>query len=176
MHFIDTITERVLKSSLCIATCLSLILLASALAQRPAPTQKEDLVANHATGSFDVKVTPVEDKSDDPTLGRMMLDKQYHGDLEGVGKGQMLTAGTPAKGAGGYVAIEKVTGTLNGRSGGFVLQHNGIMSNNKPQMTIIIVPESGTGQLEGIAGRLTITIAPTGKHSYNLEYTLPNHM
>lgn len=176
MYFIGTPTKRLLKSTIYSATCLSLILVASVFAQRPALTQKEDLVANHATGSFEVKVTPVEDKSDDPTLGRMMLDKQYHGDLEGVGKGQMLTAGSPAKGAGGYVAIEKVTGTLNGRSGSFVLQHNGIMSNNKPEMTIIVVPESGTGQLEGIAGKLTITIAPTGKHSYNLEYTLPAHI
>ena len=175
MHFAGTLTKRFLKTAVYSAACLSLILTA-AFAQRPAPTQKEDPVLNHASGSFEVKVTPVEDKSDDPTLGRMMLDKQYHGDLEGVGKGQMLTAGTPAKGAGGYVAIEKVTGTLNGRSGTFVLQHNGIMSNNTPQMTIIIVPESGTGQLEGIAGKLTITIAPTGKHSYNLEYTLPTHM
>lgn len=101
----------------------------------------------HATGSFEVKVTPVNEKSDDPLLGRMMLDKQYHGDLEATGKGQMLTAGSPAKGAGGYVAIEKVVGTLNGRTGSFILQHSGTMTNNKPQMTITIVPESGTGQL-----------------------------
>lgn len=174
MHSIDRTTGRFLKSGLYMATCL--ILLTSSFAQHPAPNQKEDLVANHASGSFEVKVTPVEDKSDDPALGRMMLDKLYHGDLEAVGKGQMLTAGSPEKGAGGYVAIERVTGTLNGRPGSFVLQHNGIMSNNTPQMTIIIVPESGTGQLEGIAGKLTIKIAPTGKHSYDLEYTLPTHI
>lgn len=176
MRFIDTTTARLLNVTRYSVTCLSLIFVASAFGQRSTPSQKEDLVASHASGSFEVKVTPAEDKSDDPTLGRMMLDKQYHGDLEAVGKGQMLTAGSPAKGAGGYVAIEKVTGILNGRSGSFVLQHNGLMSNNKPEMTIVIVPESGTGQLEGIAGKLTITIAPTGKHSYNLDYTLPAHI
>jgi hypothetical protein len=176
MHFMDTTTERFLKTTLHSAACLCLILVASAFAQRSASAQKEELVANHASGSFEVKVTPVDDKSDDPSLGRMMLDKQYHGDLEASGKGQMLTAGSPAKGAGGYVAMEKVTGTLNGRPGSFVLQHIGTMSNNTPQMTIIIVPGSGAGQLEGIAGKMTITISPTGKHSYNLEYTLPTHL
>lgn len=175
MHFVPKAGLRSLKSALHVATCLSVAFVASAFAQRPAPAQKEDLVPNHAAGSFEVKVTPVEDKSEDPSLGRMTLDKQYHGDLEGDGKGQMLTAGSPAKGAGGYVAMEKVTGTLNGRPGSFVLQHIGTMSNNTPQLTIIIVPGSGTGQLEGIAGKMTITIAPTGKHSYNLEYTLPAH-
>lgn len=175
MHSARVTTER-LKSTCYRTICLSLIFLASAFAQRTVPAQKGDLVPTHASGSFEVKVTPVEDKSDDPSLGRMMLDKQYHGDLEAGGKGQMLTAGSPAKGAGAYVAIEKVTGTLNGRPGSFVLQHNGVMSNNTPQLTIIIVPESGTGQLEGIAGKMTITIAPTGKHSYNLEYTLPAHI
>jgi Protein of unknown function (DUF3224) len=130
----------------------------------------------HATGPFDVKVTPQDDKSEDPLLGRMTLDKQYHGDLEGTGKGQMLTAGSAQKGSGGYVAIEKVTGTLNGRSGSFVLQHSGTMKTNVPQLTITVVPESGTGQLEGIAGTMTIKIAPTGKHSYDFEYTLPSHI
>ena len=129
----------------------------------------------HAAGSFDVKVTPQDDKLDDPTLGRMLLDKQYHGDLQATGKGQMLSAGEPAKGSGGYVAIEKVMGTLNGRTGSFVLQHNGTMTNNTPQMTITIVPGSGTDQLEGIAGKMTIKFAPGGKHFYELEYTLPTH-
>ncbi len=128
---------------------------------------------NHATGPFEVKVTPQDDKSLEPNLGRMALDKQYHGDLEATGKGQMLTAGTAEKGAGGYVAIEKVTGTLQGRTGSFVLQHSGTMKNNVPQLTITVVPESGTGQLQGIAGKMAIKIAPTGKHSYDFEYTLP---
>jgi hypothetical protein len=130
----------------------------------------------HAAGSFDVKVTPFADKSDDPSLGRMAIDKQYHGDLEATAKGEMLTAGSPQKGAAGYVAMEKVTGTLNGKSGSFVLQHSATMSRSGNQLTITVVPESGTGQLEGVAGKLNITIAPDGKHSYEFEYTLPTHI
>ena len=103
----------------------------------------------------------------------MTLDKQYHGDLEGTGQGQMLTAGTNVKGSGAYVAIETVTGTLKGRTGTFVLQHSGTMTQNKPQLTITIVPDSGTGQLAGISGKMTIIIAGDGKHSYDLEYALP---
>lgn len=130
-------------------------------------------MSTQAAGSFDVKVAPVEDKLLEAGLGRMSLDKQYHGDLEAVGKGQMLAAGSPQKGSGGYVALEKVIGTLRGHSGSFVLQHSGSMKNNVPQLTITVVPESGTGQLEGIAGKMTITVAPDGKHTYDLEYTLP---
>jgi LDH2 family malate/lactate/ureidoglycolate dehydrogenase len=103
----------------------------------------------------------------------MTLDKQYHGDLDATGKGQMLTAGSAVKGSGAYVAIEKVTGTLQGRTGSFVLQHTGTMTQNKPQLTITVVPDSGTGQLTGISGKMTIIIATGGKHSYDLEYTLP---
>lgn len=128
---------------------------------------------NHATGLFDVKIVPQDDKSDDPLLGRMTLDKQYHRDLQATGQGQMLTAGTAVKGSGAYVAIEKVTGTLLGRTGSFVLQHTGTMTQNKPHLTITVVPDSGTGQLAGISGKMTINIAE-GKHSYDFEYTLPN--
>lgn len=103
----------------------------------------------------------------------MTLDKQYHGDFEGTGRGQMLTAGSAVKGSGAYVAIEKVSGTLKGRSGTFVLQHAGTMTNNAPQLTITVVPDSGTGQLKGIAGKMSITVAAGGKHSYDFEYTVP---
>ncbi|HYM78270.1 MAG TPA: DUF3224 domain-containing protein [Candidatus Dormibacteraeota bacterium] len=127
----------------------------------------------HATGPFDVKVAQQDDKSDDPLLNRMTLDKQYHGDLEATGKGQMLTAGTSVKGSGAYVAIEKVTGTLKGRLGTFVLQHSGTMTQNAPQLTVTVVPDSGTGQLTGLSGKMTIIVAPDGKHSYEFEYTLP---
>jgi hypothetical protein len=130
-------------------------------------------VTAHATGPFDVKVTPQDDNSDDQLLNRMLLDKQYHGDLEAIGKGQMLTAGTSVKGSGAYVAIEKVSGTLKGRTGTFILQHSGTMTQNAPQLTITVVPDSGTGQLEGIAGHMTIIITADGKHSYDFEYTLP---
>ncbi|HME35638.1 MAG TPA: DUF3224 domain-containing protein [Candidatus Sulfotelmatobacter sp.] len=141
-------------------------------AQTANPSPKEVLVTNHATGTFDVKVVPADEKSDDPLLGRMTLDKQYHSDLEATGKGQMLTAGSAAKGSGAYVAIEKVTGTLHGHSGSFVLQHSGTMTQGVPHLAITVVPDSGTGQLAGIAGKMTITITD-GKHMYDFEYTLP---
>jgi hypothetical protein len=134
---------------------------------------KETLTTTHAAGPFEVKTTPQDDKVGDPTLGRLLLEKQYHGDFEGIGKGQMLTAGSVAKGSGAYVAIERVTGTLKGRTGSFTLQHSGIMNNGVPQLAISIVPGSGTGELAGIAGKMTINFAPGGKHSYELEYTLP---
>ena len=127
----------------------------------------------HASGPFDVKVSPQDDKSEDPLLNRMTLDKQYHGDLEGSAKGQMLTAGTAVKGSGAYVAIEKVTGSLRGRAGTFVLQHSGTMNQNVPQLVITVVPDSGTGQLTGISGKMNILIAADGKHTYDFEYSLP---
>jgi hypothetical protein len=102
----------------------------------------------------------------------MSIDKQFHGDLEATAKGQMLTAVTDVKSSAGYVAIERITGTLHGRSGSFVLQHSGIMTSNSQQQTVTVVPDSGTGQLIGLAGKMTGTIAD-GKHSYDLEYTLP---
>ncbi|MFZ3217439.1 MAG: DUF3224 domain-containing protein [Candidatus Acidiferrales bacterium] len=131
-------------------------------------------MAGHAKGMFDVKVEPQGelDKAEGSTLGRMSLDKQYHGDLEGSGKGQMLTAGTEVKGSAGYVAMERVTGTLNGRSGSFVLQHSGTMAHGALQLAIAVVPDSGSGQLTGLGGTLAIVIAD-GKHSYVFDYTLP---
>jgi hypothetical protein len=130
-------------------------------------------MSGRAQGSFDVKLTPqaADEKGESPALGRMSLDKQFHGDLEGTSKGEMLTAGTPVKGSAGYVAMERVTGTLNGRSGSFALQHSGTMTRGAPQLMITVVPDSGTGQLTGLSGRMTIQIAD-GKHSYDFEYTL----
>ena len=112
------------------------------------------------------------DKQADSSLGRLSLDKQYHGDLEGTGKGEMLTAGTGVKGSGAYVAIERVTGTLSGRKGSFVLQHMGTMTQGTPQLAIRVVPDSGTDQLAGLAGTMNIKI-DNGKHSYAFDYTLP---
>ncbi|HKX30895.1 MAG TPA: DUF3224 domain-containing protein [Blastocatellia bacterium] len=130
-------------------------------------------MSTQASGTFDVKLTPqpAADQPEEATLGRMSLDKQFHGDLEGVSKGQMLTAGTNVQGSAGYVAIEKVTGKLHGRSGTFVLQHSGTLTRGEPQLTITVVPDSGTGELEGLTGKMAIIIAD-GKHSYNFEYTL----
>ena len=124
-----------------------------------------------ASGTFEVKMTPQDDKSEDASLGRMLLDKQFHGDLEATGKGQMLTAMTPVQGSAGYVAIEKVSGTLKGRTGTFVLQHTGTMTRGEQQLSITVVPDSGTGQLAGITGRMDIKIEG-GKHSYEFEYIL----
>src|SRR3954468_13798177 len=104
-------------------------------------------------------------------LGRMSIDKQFHGDLEGSSKGQMLTGGTPIKNSAGYVAIERVTGVLKGRKGSFVLQHTGVMNRGAPSLVITVVPDSGTDQLEGIRGTMAIRIEG-GKHSYDLNYTL----
>jgi hypothetical protein len=136
-------------------------------------TPKGSAMALHAKGTFDVKVAPVaEDKAEGSTLGRYSLDKHYHGDLEAMGKGEMLTAGADVKGSAGYVAIERVTGTLNGRKGSFVLQHIGTMNRGAMQLAVSVVPDSGFGQLIGISGTLNIIIAD-GKHSYDFEYSLP---
>jgi hypothetical protein len=131
------------------------------------------MMTTRASGTFVVKLTPepFEDKSEGATLGRMSIDKQYHGDLEATSKGAMLTAGTAIKGSAAYVAIEKVNGALRGRSGTFALQHNGTMTRGAPQLTVTVVPDSGTGQLAGLAGTMTIKIAD-GKHSYEFDYTL----
>ena len=130
-------------------------------------------MTNLVKGPFEVKITPqsMEDKSEAPPLGRMSIGKQYHGDLEATGKGEMLTAGSAVKGSAGYVAIERVSGKLSGRSGTFVLQHNAIMNRGTPQLNIVVVPDSGTGELAGIAGKMNIDIVD-GKHFYEFEYTL----
>jgi len=125
----------------------------------------------HASGTFEVKLTPQPGDEQAPGVGRMAIEKQFHGDLEAVSRGQMLTAVTSVKGSAGYVAIEQVTGSLHGRSGAFVLQHSGTMTRGTPQLIVSVVPDSGSGQLAGLAGTLTITIAE-GKHSYDFEYTL----
>lgn len=165
---------KIVRSQVAAVTVISFCLIfAAPFPAQTASPQKETPMPTHATGPFEVKVTPQDDKSEDPLLGRMTLDKQYHGDLEAAGKGQMLTAGSSVKGSGAYVAIEKVAGTLHGRSGSFVLQHSGTMTQGAPQLTVTVVPDSGTGQLAGIAGKMTINIAADGKHSYDFEYTLP---
>jgi hypothetical protein len=159
------------------AICLSLGSLAFTRthSQNPASAQKGAIVTTRATGTFDVKVTPQpsDDKTDDATLGRMTIDKQIHGDLEATSKGQMLTAGTPVKGSAGYVAIERISGTLHGRTGTFILQHTGTMTRGALQLSITVVPDSGTGQLAGLAGKMDIQIAD-GKHSYDFAYNFPD--
>ena len=130
-------------------------------------------MANHATGTFEVKLTPQtsSEGSQDANLGRMTIDKQFHGSLEGTSKGQMLTAGTAVKGSAGYVAIEQVSGTLDGHNGTFILQHTATMTRGVPQLSITVVPDSGTGELVGLSGKMNIIISD-GKHSYDFDYVL----
>jgi hypothetical protein len=128
-------------------------------------------MTTHASGTFDVTITPqAQDEAEGSAIGRLTIDKQFHGDLQASSKGQMLAAGTATEGSAGYVAIEQATGTLHGRSGTFVLQHNGTMARGAGQLTIMVVPDSGTGQLVGLVGTMSITIVD-GKHSYEFEYT-----
>jgi len=130
------------------------------------------VITMQARGTFEVKLTPqASGEGADSAFGQLTIDKQFHGDLEGSGRGQMLTAMTPVQGSAGYVAIERVNGTLHGRTGTFVLQHSGTMARGQQQLTIAVVPDSGTGELEGLTGQMVITIAD-GKHSYDFEYTL----
>ncbi len=127
-----------------------------------------------AKGSFNVKMEPQapEEASASPVPGRLLLDKQFNGDLEATSEGQMLTALTDVEGSAGYVAIERVSGTLGGRSGTFALQHSGVMTRGAQQLTITVVPDSGTGQLVGLAGNMEIDVID-GEHTYSLTYTLP---
>ena len=136
--------------------------------------KKETNRMAHASGEFDVKLTPqtADDKSTGAGVGRYSLDKKFHGDLEGTSKGEMLAVGTGVQGSAGYVAMELFTGTLKGRSGTFALQHSGTMTRGTAQLSVTVVPDSGTGQLVGLSGQMAIKI-DDGKHSYNFEYTLP---
>ncbi len=129
----------------------------------------------HANGTFDVTITPqpADDHSDAVTLGRMTIDKSYHGDLDGTAVGQMLTGMSASeKNSGVYVAVERVTAALAGRKGTFILHHTGIMDRGTQVLKITVAPDSGTGQLIGIAGTMTIDIRD-GKHFYVFDYTLP---
>jgi hypothetical protein len=133
--------------------------------------QKGHPMTLQANGTFEVQITPqTQDEAEGSTLGRMSLAKQFQGELEATGKGEMLTAGTAA-GSAVYVAIERVTGTLHGRSGTFVLVHNGSMTSQSAQLTVTVAPDSGTGELVGLAGELAISIVE-GKHLYSFSYTL----
>ncbi|HZR28533.1 MAG TPA: DUF3224 domain-containing protein [Terriglobales bacterium] len=127
-------------------------------------------MTTHASGPFEVKLNPQTPY--EASLGRMSIDKQFHGDLEATSKGEMLSIMTAVKGSAGYVAMELVSGTLHGRQGTFVLQHSATMTRGTPQLSVTVVPDSGTGQLTGLAGTMTIKIEEGGKHFYEFEYTL----
>lgn len=132
-------------------------------------------MTQHATGSFEVKMAPQKPDNapaEASGLGRMSIDKQFHGDLEATSKGEMLSFLNRDIGSGGYVAMEKVSGTLQGRSGSFILEHNATMNRGTPALEVIVVPDSGTGELTGISGSMKIRVEGGG-HFYDFDYTLP---
>ena len=146
----------------------TLAVIVAAMAQEKRP------MTSHAAGPFDVKLNPqpLADTAADASLGRMSIDKQYHGDLDAVAKGEMITAaGLAVKESAAYSAVERVTGTLHGKKGSFALQHTGIMDRGKPNLNITVVPDSATGELAGLTGKMDIIIE--GKqHSYVFEYEI----
>ncbi len=162
-----------IRSGIWLVLACGLIAYTQASSQTPIKIQKEAAMTSHASGTFEVKLKPLpDDFSDNSIPGRMSIDKQFHGDLEGTSKGQMLAARTKVNDSAGYVAIELVSGTIKGHKGTFVLQHSGTLTRGEQQLSITVVPDSGTDQLEGLAGRMTIKIED-GKHFYEFDYTLP---
>ena len=128
-------------------------------------------MTERAEGTFMVKLTPAAGGNAAAAgLGRMAIDKEFHGDLEATSTGEMLAAQTAMQGSAGYVAMERVTGTLGGRSGTFVLQHSGTMTRGAPELVVRVVPDSGTGELAGLAGTMEIIITD-GRHSYRFDYS-----
>jgi len=147
-------------------TLLSLVLSITLQAR-----QKDPSMTQHAQGTFTVKVLPLTPAPAEG-LSRFSINKEIHGGLEGTTQGEMYSGGDPKQGAAGYVAIEVVTGTLNGKHGSFALQHMATMDQSGRKMSVVVVPGSGTGDLKGLSGTFDIQIA-NGQHSYSFEYTLP---
>ncbi len=129
-------------------------------------------MTNHAKGTFEVNLVPQKTEATSANLGRMSIDKHFQGDLHATSKGEMLSAMGEVKGSAGYVAIERVSGSLGGRNGTFVLMHTGTMARGVAQLSVMVVPDSATGELTGLAGSMTIKIE-AGKHFYEFDYTLP---
>ena len=128
-----------------------------------------------ATGSFDVKVVPQKPDTQiarAANLSRLSIDKRFHGDLEGTSKGEMLALQTDVKGSAGYVALERVTGKLAGKQGSFVLQHSATMYKGEADARITVVPDSATGELAGLSGKMLITVAEDGAHNYEFDFKL----
>jgi hypothetical protein len=124
-------------------------------------------------GSFEVTMNaePPYDAVDGVTLARARIDKRFTGPLDATAEVQMIGARTPIAGSAGYVAIERITGTLAGKRGTFVCQHNGVMTRGAPALTVTVVPDSGTGELKGLSGHMDIQIVE-GKHFYELDFEL----
>lgn len=135
----------------------------------------EDPVSATAKGSFTVSLTPqaLSEVTAATDLNRMSIDKVFSGDLQGSSRGEMLSVMGAVKGSAGYVAMERVTATLNGRRGSFALQHSGTMDRGAPTLSVSVVPDSGTDGLSGIHGRMQIDITG-GQHFYTFEYELPS--
>jgi predicted flavoprotein YhiN len=132
-------------------------------------------MSQRATGSFDVKVTPQKPDTQvarAANLSRLTIDKRFHGDLEGISKGEMLALQTDVKGSAGYVALERVTAKLKGRSGSFVLQHSATMNRGESQSEITVVPDSATGELCGLSGRMSISVGADGAHAYEFDFKI----
>ncbi|MQR01338.1 DUF3224 domain-containing protein [Glaciimonas soli] len=132
-------------------------------------------MTQHASGTFEVTLAPQKPDSDVAAashVGRMTIDKQFHGELDATSKGEMMAVQSEVKGSAGYVALERVTGKLGGREGSFVLQHSGTMTRGVPELSVTVVPDSGTGELKGLAGKMDIIIAPDKTHTYTFVYTL----
>jgi hypothetical protein len=163
-------------------TLLAAVAAVTAMSLTPTPSAAQQTVQTQARsshvakGTFTVQMKPLSESGfgdGNANLGRLSLDKTFEGDLVAVGKGEMLTAMTQTKGSAGYVAIERVTGTLHGRKGSFVLQHSGQMDKGAQSLSIRVVADSGAGDLIGLEGTLKIRIE-AGKHFYDLEYSLPD--
>ncbi len=131
-------------------------------------------MATRVSGSFDVTMIPQEpsEATKEAAIGRMALEKRYHGELDAVGRGEMLAVHGSVDGSAGYVAIERVNGRLQGRAGGFALQHNGIMNRGEPNLSVVVVPDSGSGELVGLSGRMSLS-NNGGEHTYEFEFDLP---
>ena len=131
-------------------------------------------MTNRIRGTFEVTLAPLpaHDAATGAALGRMAIDKRFRGDLDATSVGEMLSVLTGVKGSAGYVALERVTGTLGGRAGSFALQHSGTMTRGEPSLSVTVVPDSGTGELAGLTGRMTIEVGG-GQHRYDFEYDLP---
>ena len=129
--------------------------------------------SGRAAGAFDVTLTPLpaEGKDGNPAIPRFAIEKHYHGDLDATASAEMLTSGS-GQSSGAYVAIENVRGTLSGRKGSFALQHSGTVDRGTQSLSISVVPGSGTGELSGLSGRMSIRIEKDGKHFYELEYSI----
>lgn len=166
-----TCTSRSILLSM-ILLCLPAAAIAQALPSPPATGNPRMNAVAKGTFTVALKPQPISDVAASADIGRLSLDKQFFGDLVGTSKGEMLSAMSPVKGSAGYVAIERVTATLAGRTGTFVLQHSGTMNRGAPTLSVATVPDSGTECLAGISGTLSIDIAD-GKHYYTFTYSLP---